>query len=203
MSHLQVKTVVFKNPWIGRISLEELDKIIFGVAKSAAGVIQDRFENREFVRASMGLLILDPTTPKKPQIESWRDLALATIAIGVEGERFLPNAAAKVVEHLVHGVDCGVLVYTQKHRLADGDFRYGFSVIVDGTPVGGSGETELQDRFMSTFVAADFNLRVAEAIGAWEKTQGEGRWYTDADAPPNRYTAIVDQQGRECVRPSL
>ncbi|HWI32225.1 MAG TPA: hypothetical protein VNT50_12095 [Microbacterium sp.] len=81
----------------------------------------------------------------------------------------------------------GQLVYSEAHRLPDGSFRFGYSVEVDGTQVGASGLTELQDRYQATVLAADLNYRIAAARTEWAKDFAGERWYANEQVAPDRF----------------
>ena len=115
-------------------------------------------------------------------------------SVGPEGARFVPNASAKAFEHWDLGADCGVLVYTQNHRLADGRFGFGFSAELDGTIVGASGESELQDRFEAVSLAAELNYRIGAARSLWEEG-GRQEWYSVPSRPEAPYAGVWSMQG--------
>jgi hypothetical protein len=178
---------VRRNPWPDTIPNEAFYALLERVIAARAADVSSRHTAGEYVRDSMGFCLLDPTVPDSTPTE---DSVLALFAIGDEGNDYVVNAIAKVFEHRDHGADCGALVYSQSHRLADGDFRFGFSVVVEGTPVGASGLTELQDRYQATLLGAEFNLRVAEARETWGKDVA-GAWYHDGSKPGRRYATLA------------
>lgn len=184
LSSLRGNIHIISNPYVDMIPDEEFFKLVAGVMADRADDIARRFVAGEYPRNSMGFVVLDRTAPLwKPSDKC----VLIVAAIGDEGKDFVSNAMAKAIEHRDHGVDCGVLVYTQKGRLAEGDFRYGFSVCIDGLYVGGSAQSELQDRYQCTLLAADLNYRVDSAIKAWEEKTGKGSWYCNENLPGRRY----------------
>lgn len=180
---------IVSNPYSHMIPDDEFFRIVTGAVATRADDIWRRYQTGEYPRNCMGFVALDRTAPYwKPSDET----VLVVATVGPEGQDFVPNAMAKAIEHRDKGVDCGVLVYTQKGRLAEGDFRYGFSVCIDGTYVGGSAQSELQDRYQVTLLAADFNYRVDSAIKAWEEKTGPGRWYCNENLPGERYAHAFD-----------
>jgi hypothetical protein len=187
---LSLEIRVITNPYVRSIPDSEFVTIIRAAAEARAEDIERRSQNGEYTRASMSFVILDPTAP------SWKpseDAVLAMIIIGPDGRDFLPNAAAKAIEHRDHSADCGVLVYAQSHRLADGDFRFGFSACVEGTYVGGSGLSEIQDRYQATVLAADINYRIAEARQKWAEKNTDGYWFGNQHEPAERYASIWEK----------
>ncbi len=185
--------IVGKNPYSQTVPDEDLEEIIVDAVMDRAREVEQWYERRGALhelhavqRNSFAFAILDPTAP------IWRptdQTVLAIAAIGPEGEQFVPNALAKAFVHRDHGVDCGVLMYAQKHRLADGDFRKGFSVNLEGTIVGGSGLTEIKDRYQCTLLAAAFNYGIHFDREVWEGNTGPDLWYTNNDGPGERYAA--------------
>lgn len=183
---------VLRNPYSHMIPNEEFFNLVGEAVAARANDIAERYQADEYPRNSMGFVILDRTAPlQKPSDEC----VLVVAAVGPEGADFVPNAMAKAIEHRDKGVDCGVLVYTQKGRLAEGDFRYGFSVCIDGTYAGGSAQSELQDRYQVTVLVADLNYRVDSAIKTWEGKTGLGSlgcWYCNENLPGERYTHVFE-----------
>ena len=139
---------------------------------------------------SVGLVLLDPTAP--PSISS-ENAVMAYFVVGEEGERFLPNALAKACEHRDHQASAGSVLYSQPHRLADGDFRWGHSAEVEGTIVGVSGLSEIQDRYQGQLFAAEFNYEIARFRLEWAKAHPGGDWFNDQDKPGKRYAGTLDQ----------
>jgi hypothetical protein len=178
-----------RSPWPDAIEDDDYRDLIEEVVRARAQDIKLRHAVGEYPRDSFAFVLLDPTASRRADP---RDIILAIAWIGPEGGKYIANALAKVFEHWDSGDECGTLVYTQKHRLPGGSFRYGFSVCIDGTYDGGSGETELQDRYQCTVFAADFNHRVGTLIKEWEAKVGKGSWYNDLDQPDDRFQAIVD-----------
>ncbi len=182
---LAVQIFIHSNPFVGIISDVAFNRIVSRAVYARAEDIQKRYMAGEYPRDSFSFTILDPTAPASTPSE---DAIMVLALIGPEGADFAPNGLAKAIEHRDSGTECGVLVYTQKHRLPSGSFRYGFSVCLDGTYVGGSGETELQDRYQCTLLAADFNLRIDTTIKEWEEVHGPGRWFSEDNKPGRRIT---------------
>lgn len=187
---LETTLIQMVHPYFQLFPDDTFQELLSDVVRQRGLDIQTRCASGEYSRDSMGFVILDPTASiSTPSLQA----ILAIASVGPTGKDFLVNALAKVVEHRDRGVECGVQVYTRPHMLADGDFRYGYSVLLDGTYVGGSGLTEYEDRYQCTLLAADFNLRVAKARKSWEEIQGKGRWYCNQDEPGNQYTETLEQ----------
>ena len=193
---LDAQVRIFGNPYSHMIPDEEFFDLVVDVVAARANDIAERAKSGEYPRDSMGFIVLDRTAPYwKPSDEC----VLIVAIIGPEGEDFIPNAMAKTIQHRDKAVDCGVLVYTQKGRLSEGDFRYGFSVCIDGTYVGGSAQSELQDRYQATVLAADLNYRVDSAITAWEVKTGKSRWYCNEDLPGERYAHVFELRSMRLI----
>jgi hypothetical protein len=189
---LSLNIRVVTNPYSRSIPDTDFTAIIRAAAEARAEDIERGSRRGEYPRESMSFVILDPTAPSwKPS----RDAVLALIVIGPDGISFLPNAAAKAIEHRDHGTDCGVLVYAQNHRLTDGDFRFGFSVCLEGLYVGGSGLSEIQDRYEATVLAADINYRITAARERWAEKHADGYWFGDQHRPSEQYAQIWAQTG--------
>jgi len=173
------------NPWPDTVP-SLLDLLATATRRRAEHIAEQAAEGN-YRRESLALVLLDPTAPlSRPT----GDAVLAVISIGEEGTRFAPNAMAKAAEHRDHGLECGALALTQKHRLSDGDFRNGFSAEVNGTIVGASGQNSLQDQLEATLFAAEFNYEVARARSDWEEQQGRGGWFSAAGEGKASYTGI-------------
>jgi len=180
----QYRTYVLRNPYRETIPDETFRGLFTDVIAERAVDIAHRHGTGEYSRDCMSLVVLDPTASA---VERADDIVLGAGIIGPNGEDFLPNAIAKAFAHRDHRVDGGALVYTQSHRLRDGSFRFGFSVDVDGTIVGASGQTELQDRYQATLLAAAFNYRVAQARAQWAEISGPGRWFAVKQVASSRF----------------
>lgn len=186
---LEYKVRLYLNPWGETITKDELPRILKHVAETRAMHVGRQFDLGHYKRNSLGLAILDPTAP------IWRPSThtlLATIAIGPEGERFLPNAVAKAVEHRDKGQLAGYGAYVDLTQTADGDFTYGFSCRVDDTIGGASGQTEIQDACEAGHALVTFNYLVRQARGLWlASRQGHPRWFSDADQPAAKYVSMT------------
>jgi hypothetical protein len=187
--HVEYSKNVFRNPYEQTIPSVEFDSILDQLFSVRAEDVARRYAGGEYARDSMSFVILDPTAPNSAAAE---DIVLVVGCVGPTGMAYAPNAMAKVAAHRDHGIDGGILVYTQNHRLADGSFRAGFSVSIDGTQVGASGQTEAQDRYQATVLAADFNYRVVLARERWATQHGPGRWYAAKEEPPQRFLRALE-----------
>lgn len=181
---------VFKNPYDHRVPDRHFVSLMNGLASRIATALEVGFSNQTYERNSLSVVILDPTLPLWAPTDT--KAVLATISIGDEGDDRLINALAKAKEHRDHGEEAGVLRYTMPHRLRDGDFRYGYSVCVDGTYVGVSALKEFQDRELATQLAADFNAAIFTATVAWDAGHPNHRWFCDLDEPSQRYQVIIE-----------
>jgi hypothetical protein len=180
---------IVHNPYRDTVPDVELERILNGLASARAEDVQSRFGSEEYPRNSMGFVVFDPTAPASASSDT---AVLAILAVGPTGLDYVPRALAKAISHRDYGVDCGVLVHTLKHRLPDDAFRFGFSVDIDGTIVGASGQTELQDRYQATLLAAEFNYQIHRAREQWEDRRGPGRWYSSEERISPRVTRILD-----------
>ena len=174
-----------ESPYEHTVPTSLLQHLIYKAAWVVNDTIKTRQKLGEFEKDSFGIVLLDPTAPLwKPSAEC----ILATITFGENGEKYIVNGAAKVIEHRDHGVECGIMVYTANHMLADGDFCWGYSVCLNGTYAGGSGLTELQDRLLVTAFVNEFNYLIDLSRKSWrEQNQGNG-WYCNENLPSARYT---------------
>jgi hypothetical protein len=140
----------------------------------------------------MGFVILDPTAPPwKPSEEC----ALGFLTVGADSDRLLIVALAKASLARDHGLSAGAVLYSQPHRVADGYFRWGHTANVEGTIVGGSGLTEVQDRFEAQMVAAEFNYQIARARELWLEAN-PGRPWLCSDGPGERFTRAMEDYGK-------
>jgi hypothetical protein len=187
----EIRVRVFQNPWEHTVPNDQLLEIITIVAEKRAEHVKKQFRSGHYSRDSLGLAILDPSAPNwKPSSET----LLATIAIGPEGDRFIPNAVAKAVEHRDKGQLAGYGVYVDLTQTQDGDFTYGFSTQVDGTITGASGQTELQDACEAGHAAVSFNYFVRAARQAWlDRQENPPRWFCNVDQPRQLYVEMANQ----------
>jgi hypothetical protein len=182
---------VLRNPYAQTVPDTNFIDLVRRSVEARAADVDRRSRSGEFGRNSMGFVVLDPTAPRsRPS----NDVVLLAASVGPEGARFIPNASAKAFEHWDLGSDCGALVYTQNHRLADGQFGFGFSAELDGTIVGASGESELQDRFQAVSLAAELNYRIGAARSVWEEA-GKQEWYSVPSSPGVPYTEVWRREG--------
>jgi hypothetical protein len=182
---------LLRNPYSQTIPDTNFIELVKQSVEARAADVERRSRSGEFGRDSMGFAVLDPTAARSKRSD---EVVLLVASVGPEGPRFVPNASAKAFEHWDLGADCGVLVYTQNHRLADGRFGFGFSVELDGTIVGASGESELQDRFQAVSLAAELNYRVGAARSVWEEG-GKQEWYSVPSRPDAPYADVWSLEG--------
>ncbi|MFF4413319.1 hypothetical protein ACFYY8_12375 [Streptosporangium sp. NPDC001559] len=142
----------------------------------------------KYGQTSMGFVLMDPTVgPWVPN-----ELAvLGAVAIGEDGHRFLPNAAAKAAGHRRLGRNYGEAVLVNPHLCGNASFRYGHSAEVRGQIVGASSQTPDQDLFEAAELAKEFVNAVIERHGAWEERVGPGVWHAEDDAPHREYRDMV------------
>lgn len=183
---------LLRNPYSQTVPDASFVELVRQSMEARAADIEARSRSGEFGRDSMAFVVLDPTAPRSKRSD---EVVLLAATVGPQGARFVPNASAKAFEHWDLGADCGVLVYTQNHRLADGQFGFGFSVDLDGTVVGASGQSELQDRFQAVSLAAELNYRIGAARSAWEEGGGRQEWYAVPSRPDAPYAAVWSLQG--------
>ncbi len=182
---------VLRNPYAQTVPDASFIELVRQSVEARAADVERRSRSGEFGRDSMGFVVLDPTAARSKRSD---EVVLLVASVGPEGARFVPNASAKAFEHWDLGADCGVLVYTQNHRLADGRFGFGFSAELDGTIVGASGESELQDRFEAVSLAAELNYRIGAARSLWEEG-GRQEWYSVPSRPEAPYAGVWSMQG--------
>jgi hypothetical protein len=191
---LEYQLHILRNPYLETIPDGAFRSLLNGVVGARADDIEARFGSGEYVRNRMSFVILDPTAPSGAASD---DIVLALALIGPEADFFAPNAVAKAFALREHGADAAGLIAAQNHRLADGGFRFGGAAEVAGTIVGGSGQTDIQDRYQCSVLAAHFNYAVATSRKAWEESHGTGRWYSNEQAPSGRFAAVVEKALRD------
>lgn len=177
------------NPYPHTFPDDTFHDMLVDIAEDRAADIEQRHADGEYSRDSMGFVLMNPTAAiSTPSMQA----ILAVISVGPTGKDFIPNALAKAVSTRDRGVECGAQVYSLPHMLPDGSFRYGYAAVVDGTIDGGSGLTEYQDRYQGTLLAADYNLRTADARKIWSEEQGPGRWYNNQNEPGERFAVFLE-----------
>ena len=205
------KVNLIQNPWPHTIPDVELYDLLEWAANRRAYQIHEMLTvglYEEPARDSMGFVILDPTAAASTPSE---ECVLATLEIGENGRDFVPNAAAKCMQHRDRGMESGAMVYSQPHRLRDGDFRFGYSVNIEGFFIGGSGRTEAEDKLECTGLAADLihgvNATRSEwaddLVGYYEEAAAPSgnkpvtlRWWCLENKPDARYSAVLDLEAR-------
>jgi hypothetical protein len=180
---------VFQNPWDHTVPDDMLSTIFGTIASLRAEHVEKHFNLGRYSRDSLGMAFLNPQAPRwQPSSET----LLATIAIGPEGEDFIPNAIAKAVYHRDHGHPAGFGVYVDMTQSADGDFAYGFSTQVDGTIAGASGQSELQDAVEAGHATVTFNYLIRETRKGWLDSREERpRWFCNINEPGEIYTSMA------------
>lgn len=176
------------NPYADTIPDPQFEALVTACVQRRAADIIERFESGEYSRDKIAFVVLDPTAP---QFRETDDCILFVAIVG-EAEFFAPNAYAKVAARRDHGVGDGELVYAHPHRLADGSFRFGYSVNVDGTLVGASGQTEIQDRYQATVLAADLNYQLTATRQEWARDFVGERWYAAEQVAPARFRTVIE-----------
>lgn len=192
MSQLSIR-LVGDNPYPLTVPDDVLKTIIREVVQTRIDDVLARHAAGEYPRDSVAFLVLDRTAPRWVPTDQ---TVLFVAAYGELGERFVRNAAAKAFEHRDHGVEAGALAKTMPGRLADGDFRFGCSALLDGTYVGVSGQEELQDRYQAIALANEFNHRIDSTRIAWHSANS-GVWFSADNEPRARYQAVADLHGKE------
>ncbi len=190
MSNQQRQIMIYRTPYSNFMDNNTFKEIIRQIITDRAEALARLHASGEYSRPSMGYAILDPTAPADiPTSQTLMVLA----EVGPEGERFGINARAKAFEHRNLNANCGVGVFVSQHRLQQGAFRFGFSADVDGTIVGASGASSIQDRREATILGADFNYRVQQFIEKWKnaKENKEGWWMNNDNIPDRRYTEEI------------
>ncbi len=187
---LKYEVHISRNPYSDTIGEDGLRSLLDAAIAARAQDIESRHLAGEYERDRMAFVLLDPTAPRGRAAD---DIVLALALIGAEADFFAPNAIAKAFCQHDLGMEGCAVIQSQNHRLADGSFRFGGAIEVGGTVVGGSGQTEIQDRYQCTLLAADFNYRVAVCRKEWEEANGPGRWYSTVQGASSRFARIVDQ----------
>jgi hypothetical protein len=186
---LQRRIRVYQNPWEHTVPNDTLVLILETIASERAESVARQLATGTYQRDSLGLAILNPAAPDwQPSDEA----LLATIAIGLEGERLVLNAIAKAVMHRDKGKIAGYGAYVDLTQSQDGDFTWGFSSQVDGTIVGASGQTELQDAYEAGHAAVEFNYEIRDARRSWfDRQESKPRWFCNVDQPRQLYVGMA------------
>ena len=187
------KIKLYRNPYGHSVTDEQLMRVLRELAEERATEIQSRYEAGKYKRNSMGFAILDPTAPLQKKSD---ETLLATIVIGPEGPKYEVNGLTKAITHRDYGMDCGVPAHTQKHRLPDGSFKWGYSVDINGTIVGASGLLETEDRYQGNELANGFNCKITDLRTRWEADNPGKNWWCNFDKPLGRFTEILEKKPR-------
>lgn len=180
------------NPYDHIVTDDQLQIIFKELAEERIVDIMKRYTAGEYTDDCISFAILDPTAPdQKPSDET----LFATINISPDNNLVI-NAIAKAITQSDYHTDCGILAHTQKHRLPDGAFMFGYSVDVDGTIVGASGLEETQDRYQAYMLAVGLNNKIVDLRKKWEKDHPDDLWYCKYNKPLGRYTDVLNQKPR-------
>lgn len=184
-----------RNPWSDTLSDGVLLMFLQTAAMEAAQKLAEMIESGEVEdgRDSLGVILLDPTRPRSAI--RFLDRVLATIQIGPNARKYLPNAAAKADAHDRHGVSNGELVAEASHCLGNEDFAWGNSAEYDYAIGGVSGLAVEQDEAMALLIFKGVIDRVRNERDRWlehQRREGNHRWYNQVDAPGAEYLAVLE-----------
>jgi hypothetical protein len=179
---------VVKNPYEYLFEGEAFVEVLKRLISRRAADIEDGHATGEYEDASMGFVLLDPTAPYSTPSE---EAILAYFTVGEEGERYLVNALGKGCAHRDHQATAGSLVYSQQHRLANGDLRWGHSAEIEGTIAAASGLSEIQDRYQAELLAVDFNYEIGKAQEIWYAAHADDSWFSSKNEPGSRYLSTL------------
>jgi hypothetical protein len=192
---LQVSVGHHHNPYRYLLDDDQLDALLveLGLRRAASiwrnhTVAADRAPRGVYGRACMAFVLMDPTAG--PWVAN-EQAVLAAIVIGDEGERFLPNAAAKAGGHRRLGRNYGEAVHVDSHLCGSGHFRYGHSAEVRGVIVGSSSQTTDQDLFEAGALARDFVDAITDRHLAWQEGVGPGEWLSAEDSPGDEHVGMI------------
>jgi len=185
---------LYRNPWREIL----LDGVVLQILQTAAIEADEKLQKMiargevEDGRDSFGAVLLDPTRPR--WANTFEDRLFASIELGPNGTKYLPNGAAKADAHDRHGVPNGVLVMNASHCLSDGDFAWGDSAEYNFAIGGGSGLSVEQDGEMVEMILEAVMDAVRDRRDAWLEEQrraGSHGWYNPDDMPGAEYVSIL------------
>jgi hypothetical protein len=180
---LDVKVTIVHNPYPDTVPDDKLRYAITQAAEDLA----DELEIGEYRRNAIAFCVMDPTAGVR--VDN-RNAVMALVTIG-DARGFLDNAVAKAFEHRDYGDNCGVLRYTQLHRLPDGTFVFGHSANVDGTIVGGSALLEIEDRWAAFNFGSRINLAIQRIREKWLKDHPHHKWFAYNGAPGIEFIRVA------------
>lgn len=175
------------NPYAYLLSGEQLNELLMALGLRRAGSIwrnhqatEERAPHGVYPNPCMAFVLMDATAGEwMPNDQA----VLGAISVGDEGDRFIPNAAAKAGGHRRLGRNYGEAVLVEPHLMSTGGFRYGHSAQVRGQIVGSSSQTTDQDLFEAAQLAADFVNAIADAHQSWKNLVGPGGWLSEDGGP--------------------
>ncbi len=181
---------LYRNPWRHTLSNKDILLIMRAAAVKADGRLQGMIVAGEVEdgRDSFGAVFFDPTRPR--HVTCLADRILATIELGPNGAKFLPNGLAKADAHDRHGLPNGELVKEASHCLGNNDFAWGNSAEYRRAIGGGSGLSAKQDRDMVYGMLKDFYDPIRHRRDDWladQRTKASHGWYNPSNAPGQEY----------------
>jgi hypothetical protein len=183
-----VSVLVNPSPYGDVVPQEDFVEIARRVVRKVGGQIMSMRNASEVEKPVFAFALFDPTQPPwMLEYSSW----IIAAAYGDDGSRLLPNGLDKGMQTVRFGEEWGKVLYTQPHRIPPGAFRWGFAGMVDGTPGGGSGFSEMQDKRVVYEAASEYNYQIAMAFDRWNaahpRKRADGKshsWFTDDGNPP-------------------
>ena len=206
MSEKNVRVLLYRNPWKEIIDNDTLLGIIRECADNIEEKLCQMIEDGEVdpSRNSFGCVILDPTETSDGSEAV--ELVLATIAVGPNGEQYIPNGLAKAHATVRHGYTWnGLLVAKAPHCLDSSDFAWGDAAILtiesdEGMlfPVGcaaGSGLSSEQDHDVALVCLTNVMAAVDKLILDWVAKKRSGGvshgWYNIDNRVGDRYQKVL------------
>ena len=156
---LKVQIELKQIPYPTTIPEDEFRDAFEALINEIATIIEEGFRDGTYAFPNLGICIMNPT---RGLHVSNANAILALVGIGEGTKRVVENAMGKTFPCRMFGLSSGVLARDRPHCLSDGYFPHRGAVIVNGTPVGTSGQTGEQDEQLSEIIGTKFNQMIAE-----------------------------------------
>lgn len=185
---------MYRNPWPHSVADGVVLQFLMTAATEAADRLQELYEEDwpegrlPSERDSFAAVLLDPVRTRGAT--NFLDRLFASVEIGPDAARYLPNGGAKADAHDRLGKPNGFFVDQANFCLGDHDFAWGSSAEYNGAIGGGSGLFPSQDAALTSLILESVMCSVhdyrKQRVEEWRKSGSHG-WYNPDNNPHSDY----------------